>query len=92
MGRVTEVSLQQSAALKSFGLLSHESSFPEKVAVRYAVRVCCAEKMVNLVDSVLEFLLTGGRYTERLEGELGVVRPVACVTGEFRQQRELGGV
>ena len=35
--------------------------------IAYAGRVFDAEEMVNLVDSSLEFWLTSGRYTERLE-------------------------
>jgi CDP-6-deoxy-D-xylo-4-hexulose-3-dehydrase len=40
---------------------------PGKSAVRYAGRVYGEDEMVNLVESALEFWLTGGRWHRRLE-------------------------
>lgn len=39
--------------------------------IPYAGRVFDEAEMMNLVDSSLEFWLTGGRYTDRFEEELG---------------------
>lgn len=38
--------------------------------IPYAGRVFDEEEVVNLIDSALEFWLTGGRYTERFEKDL----------------------
>jgi len=43
---------------------------PGRSPVRYAGRVYGEEEMVNLVESSLEFWLTGGRWHARLEEEL----------------------
>jgi CDP-6-deoxy-D-xylo-4-hexulose-3-dehydrase len=43
---------------------------PGQTAVKYAGRVYDVAEMTNLVDSSLEFWLTGGRWHRRLEGEL----------------------
>ena len=40
---------------------------PSRVSIPYAGRVYDQEEVVNLVDSALEFWLTGGRYTEQFE-------------------------
>ena len=43
---------------------------PGKTAVKYAGRVYGAPEMVNLVESSVEFWLTGGRWHRRLEKDL----------------------
>ena len=51
--------------------LEAEKGFtPGKTAVRYAGRVYGEEEMANLVESSLEFWLTGGRWHRRMEKEL----------------------
>ena len=39
--------------------------------ISYAGRVYDSDEMINLVDSSLEFWLTGGRYTRQFEREFG---------------------
>ena len=43
---------------------------PARTGIPYAGRVYDQEEIINLVDSALEFWLTGGRYTEQFEMEL----------------------
>jgi CDP-6-deoxy-D-xylo-4-hexulose-3-dehydrase len=51
--------------------LAAEKGFtPGKTPVRYAGRVYGEEEMANLVESAIEFWLTGGRWHRRLEKEL----------------------
>ena len=50
---------------------------PGRSPVRYAGRVYGEEEMVNLVESSLEFWLTGGRWHARLEDELAAWYGVA---------------
>lgn len=49
---------------------SQEKPFVPGDSVRYAGRVYNQEELINGVDSVLEFWLTAGRYTEQLENTL----------------------
>lgn len=48
----------------------HRNLFEDRKKLPYAGRVYDHEEMVNLVDSALEFWLTGGRYTEEFEAGL----------------------
>lgn len=41
----------------------------ESKSIAYAKRIYNQDEMVNLVDSVLEFWLTSGRYTDQFENE-----------------------
>ncbi|MEK7275790.1 MAG: DegT/DnrJ/EryC1/StrS family aminotransferase, partial [Chloroflexota bacterium] len=44
---------------------------PGESRVQYAGRVYDEREMVNMVDAVLEFWLTAGRYAEEFESKLG---------------------
>ena len=54
----------------------HSAAFPQTqftpgdTPVRYAGRVFDSEELVNAVDAVLDFWLTGGRFSESLETSL----------------------
>ncbi|GMO69985.1 MAG: lipopolysaccharide biosynthesis protein RfbH [Treponemataceae bacterium] len=45
-------------------------SYKDEDRIPYATRVFDDHEMTNLVDSALEFWLTGGRYTDRFEEQL----------------------
>lgn len=47
-----------------------KKEFKEGDRIPYAGRVYDSEEMVNLVDSSLEFWITGGRYTDEFEASL----------------------
>ena len=48
---------------------NQKEEFKEGQRIPYASRVYDSAEMMNLVDSALEFWLTGGRYTEQFERE-----------------------
>ncbi len=47
----------------------HQKSYQKGDKIAYAARVYDEEEMLLLVDSALDFWLTGGRYTDRFEKE-----------------------
>ncbi len=49
----------------------NKNKFKEGDRITYAGRVYDSKEMVNLLDSVLDFWLTSGKYTDKFEKELG---------------------
>lgn len=49
---------------------NNQKAFEPGDSIRYAGRIYDEEELINGVDSVLEFWLTAGRYTQQLENEL----------------------
>lgn len=56
--------------VRSYYQQNHLQKTGSSSVISYAGRVYDEEEVVNLVDSALEFWLTGGRYTEQFEREL----------------------
>ena len=59
--------------IAEFYRLEHEEQpfVPGQTKIHYAGRVYDEKEMVAMVDAVLEFWLTMGRYAEKFEEELG---------------------
>src|SRR6185503_12413629 len=68
--RITAEILEQVRRIARLRLESEREFVPGKSPVKYAGRVYDEQEMVNLVESSIEFWLTGGRWHRRLEKEL----------------------
>lgn len=56
---------------KYFNNYHKKSEYKDGDRITYAARVYDEKEMVNLADSMLEFWLTSGRYTDQFEADLG---------------------